>query len=326
MKRVTLGRTGLEVSRMAFGSLTMGPLQRDLSPKTGGDLLVYAYERGVNFVDTAELYGTYPHIREALKAIPRRDYVISTKSYAYDFKTAEASLNQALEALGTDYLDLFMLHEQESAHTLRGHREALDYFLEQKRKGVLRAVGLSTHFVAAVNAAVKVPELDIIHPILNLKGIGIQDGTVQDMLEAIHAFKTRASGGDVFTMKPLAGGHLIRTPRESFDFLLGNPDLDAIAVGMQSFEEIEANLALFDSKPIPPELQNKLNQKERHLLVQDWCTACGNCERRCQQQAIKVIKDPLFEPTGARAVVDHDKCVLCGYCSAACPEFCLKVI
>lgn len=324
---------------MAFGSLTMGPLQRDLSPQVGGDLLVYAYERGVNFVDTAELYGTYPHIRQALKAIPREDYVISTKSYAYDTKTAEASLTLALEALGTDYLDLFMLHEQESAHTLRGHREALDYFLEQKRKGVLKAVGMSTHFVAAVSAAVKIPELDIIHPIINLRGTGIQDGTAEDMLRAIHAFKTRPQGGGVFAMKPLAGGHLIQTPKAAFDFLLNNPDLDAIAVGMQSYEEIEANLALFDSKPVPPALQNKLNQKKRQLMVHDWCTGCGNCERRCQQQAIKVIDDHDPGQDGnthsnthgnhnhkPHAVVDHEKCVLCGYCSAVCPEFCLKVI
>lgn len=323
MKRQSLGSTGLKVSRMAFGSLTMGPLQRDLSPKAGGDLLVRAYERGVNFVDTAELYGTYPHIREALKVIPRQDYVISTKSYAYDETTAEASLNLALEALGTDYLDLFMLHEQESLHTLRGHRPALEYFLKQKQKGALKAVGLSTHFVAAVDAAVKWPELDVIHPILNLKGIGIQDGSVQDMLSAIHAFKTRPGGGGVFAMKPLAGGHLMGSPRAAFDFLLDNPDLDAIAVGMQSVEEIEANLLYFGRESIPEALERQLNTKKRRLMVHDWCTACGNCERRCQQQAIKVIHDPVH---GNRAVVDHDRCVLCGYCSAVCPEFCLKVI
>jgi aryl-alcohol dehydrogenase-like predicted oxidoreductase len=319
----SLGRTGLKVSRLAFGSLTMGPLQRGLTPEAGGSLLIHAYERGVNFVDTAELYGTYAHIREALKVIPRNEYIISTKSYAYDRQTAEASLNQALNALGTDYLDLFMLHEQESEHTLRGHREALDYFIEQKERGVLRAVGLSTHFIAGVKAATRRPELDVLHPIINLKGIGIQDGTTEEMLDAIHAFKSRPSGGGIFAMKPLAGGHLIRTPKEAFDFVIQNDDLDAIAVGMQSVDEIEANLALFESRPVPTEIANQLASSQRRLMVHDWCTACGNCEKRCQQQAIQVIHDPIH---GDRAVVNHEKCVLCGYCSTVCPEFCLKVI
>jgi aryl-alcohol dehydrogenase-like predicted oxidoreductase len=322
LEKRELGHTGLRVSRLAFGSLTMGPLQRDMTPEAGGRLLHYAYERGVNFVDTAELYGTYPHIREALKVIPREDYVISTKSYAYDRKTAEASLNQALSALDTNYLDLFMLHEQESEHTLRGHREALDYFLEQKQKGILRTVGLSTHFIAAVRAAVKTPELDVIHPIINLKGIGIQDGSAENMLQAIRDFKTRNAGGGVFAMKPLAGGHLIKDPKAAFDFVLKEASLDAIAVGMQSTDEIDANITLFTNQALPDDLKNRLSHQERYLMVHDWCSACGNCEKRCQQQAIKVQSTGH----GNRAVVDHEKCVLCGYCSTVCPEFCLKVI
>ncbi|MBR0026137.1 MAG: aldo/keto reductase, partial [Clostridia bacterium] len=62
-----LGNTGMLVSRLCFGTLTMGPLQRDLSAKEGAALLELAFSCGVNFLDTAEIYGTYPHVKEALK-------------------------------------------------------------------------------------------------------------------------------------------------------------------------------------------------------------------------------------------------------------------
>ena len=73
MRMNPLGRSGLTVSRMCFGTLTMSPLQQNMTPEAGARLLVYAYERGVRFLDTADLYGTYPHIRLALRDAP--DYV-----------------------------------------------------------------------------------------------------------------------------------------------------------------------------------------------------------------------------------------------------------
>ena len=123
MQAVQLGNSGLSVSKLCFGTLTMSPLQKNMTPQQGAALLVYAYERGVRFLDTADLYETYPHIRQALKSAP--DYVISTKAYCYDRETAQAALERAFRGLGRDYVDLFMLHEQESLYTLRGHEENL---------------------------------------------------------------------------------------------------------------------------------------------------------------------------------------------------------
>ena len=147
----SLGRSGLKVSQLCFGTLTMSPLQCNLSPREGADLLIYAYEQGVRFLDTADLYGTYPHIKLALK--DAKDYVISTKAYCYDRETAQAALERAFAGVGRDYIDLFMLHEQESLYTLRGHEEALIYLAEQRDKGHIGAVGISTHFCACVRAA-----------------------------------------------------------------------------------------------------------------------------------------------------------------------------
>ncbi len=60
----------IQVSRLCFGTLTMGPLQRNMTLQEGAELLEYAAGLGVNFVDTAEIYGTYGHIAKALSAAP----------------------------------------------------------------------------------------------------------------------------------------------------------------------------------------------------------------------------------------------------------------
>ena len=314
MRMNPLGRSGLTVSQMCFGTLTMSPLQQNMTPEAGARLLVYAYEKGVRFLDTADLYGTYPHIALALKDAP--DYVISTKAYCWDRPTAQAALERAYRGLGRDYVDLFMLHEQESLYTLRGHEEALEYLAEQKVRGHIGAVGVSTHFVACVKAAPRFPMLDVIHPLINLEGIGIQDGSREDMESAIAAARERGIG--IFAMKPLGGGHLISGSKAALEYALNNPLLDAVAIGMQSVEEIDADVAMFEGDPTAFERLEKLRHRERRVMVHDWCEGCGKCAARCRQKAIEVVN--------GRAVVDQAKCVYCGYCARACPQFCIKVV
>ena len=314
MQMNTLGRSGLKVSKLCFGTLTMSPLQRDMAPEDGARLLVHAYERGVRFLDTADLYGTYPHIRLALKDAP--DYVISTKAYCYDRKTAQEALERAYRGIGRDYVDLFMLHEQESLYTLRGHEEALEYLAEQKRLGHIGAVGVSTHFVACVKAAPRFPMIDVIHPLINLEGIGIQDGTRQDMEQAIST--ARSAGIGIFAMKPLGGGHLIASSRDALQYAVSSPLLDSVAVGMQSEQEIDANVAFFEGALDAGAYLEPLRHRQRRIMVHDWCEGCGRCRDRCRQKAISIID--------GRANIDQSRCVFCGYCARVCPQFCIKVV
>lgn len=86
-----LGRTGINVSKLCFGSLTMGPFQRNLTPAQGAVLFECAFSHGVNFVDTAEIYGTYPHLREAVRLKP--DLVVCSKA----MPTTERARRQASE-------------------------------------------------------------------------------------------------------------------------------------------------------------------------------------------------------------------------------------
>ncbi len=311
-----LGNTKIKVSRLCFGGLTIGPLQANLPVETGAEVLVEAFQRGVNFIDTAELYETYPYIRRALEIYGKKDIVISTKSYAYDEETAKKSLYKALKELHTDKINIFMLHEQESEHTIRGHYQALSYFLKMKEQGVIDAVGISTHTVRAVQVAGKMKEIDVIHPIINKEGIGIQDGTKDEMLEAIQQAHRNEKG--IYGMKPLGGGNLLHSVDACFDYVLNLDCLHAIAVGMQTKEEVIANVLRFEGKEIPQEIHKKISKKPRKLLIDFWCERCGNCVKHCRHKALSIKDD--------KVIVDMDKCVLCGYCSSYCPQFCIKVI
>ena len=318
IQRVQLGARGPWVPRLCFGTLTMGPLQRGLSPQEGARLLCAAAARGVDFVDTAEIYGTYPHIALALREYPAM--TVCTKTYAHDAAGAAQALARAQEELGRRYIDIFLLHEQESEHTLRGHEGALRYFAQKKAEGVIGAIGISTHHVAAVRAAATFGRafggLDVVHPILNREGLGIADGTRQEMEEACQC--AHDAGLGVFAMKPLGGGHLLDAPQSAFAYVLTRPYVDALAVGMQSEAEIDYNLTVCEGQAPAPAVRAACKQAPRRLMVHDWCGGCGACAARCDQQAVTVH--------AGRAQVDEARCVRCGYCATVCPQFCIKVI
>ncbi|MGI6559577.1 MAG: aldo/keto reductase [Limnochordia bacterium] len=303
------------VSRLCFGSLGLGPLHNNLSVEEGAALLREAFEQGVNFVDTAELYGTYPHIREALRGYDG-EVIIATKSYASGYEEMAQSLERARRELDRDVIEIFLLHEQESSHTLRGHAPALEYLVEAKERGLVEAVGISTHTVAGVRAAAAHPQIEIISPLINLTGVGIVDGSREDMLSAMEFAASMGKG--LYGMKPLAGGHLSGKVESALEFVLAIPTLASVALGMKSRAELMMNLSIFAGKPVPQEIRQAVAAADRWLHIDDWCTGCGSCVDACPSRALRVV--------GGRCQVDRARCVLCGYCGAACPDFALKIV
>lgn len=310
-----LGKTDIYVSKLCFGSLTVGSLQANMDYEKAGKIILEAFNRGINFIDTAQLYGSYPHIKWALKRT-NKDIVVSTKTYAYTKELAKEALDEARLKLDRDVIDIFMLHEQESEHTIRGHWPAAEFFLKCKQKGLIRAFGISTHHIRAVKAAISIKEIDIIHPIINHKGLGIRDGSIYYMLEAVEQAYNIGKG--IFAMKPLGGGNLIQDYSKCMNFILDLNFIHSIAIGMQSIEELEANISYFENRTIKKDIMNKLKSKKRKIHIDFWCEGCGNCVQVCNQEAIS------FENNKAK--VDFKKCILCGYCSSSCPVFAIKIV
>ena len=332
MERRRLGNSGIEVSRLCYGTLSFGKAQADLSPEQGGDLLLYAFSRGVNFLDTAEIYETYAHVRYALRHAPTPP-VICTKTYAYDRAGACASVEKARREMDIDVIDIFLLHEQETVLTLDGHRQAFEYLLECKEKGIVRATGLSTHAVQPVRALAEAVRgetgnlwsgmdaggyryADILHPLLNVAGIGLLDGTAVDMENAVTS--AHEAGVGVFGMKMLGGGNLLSRFDEAAAYAVGLACADSYAVGMQTQDEIDMNTALFENRKVPEPLLERTRSRRRRLMIEDWCTGCGACVSRCGEKAMRL--------ENGRAVYDPARCLLCGYCAYACRDFAIKVV
>lgn len=314
MEYVSLGNTGIQVSALAFGSLTMAPMQANLPPEMAAEILAYAASRGINFLDTAQLYDNYEYIRLAEKKMAQ-PLIIASKSYAYEKQMAFDAVEEARKRLDRDYIDIFMLHEQESEHTLRGHMPAIEELLRLKALGVIRAFGISTHHVAGVLAAAQADYIEVVHPLLNKAGLGIVDGNRKQMEDALKM--AYEAGKGIYTMKPLGGGNLFASAQESLAYAFSFPYKHSVCIGMQSCDEIDANIEFMEKGGFSAENLAVLLAKKRRLHIDDWCIGCGACAARCVSRGIDIIDGKA---------VPNTNCVLCGYCSRVCDQWAIKVV
>ena len=114
MVKKILGRTGISVTPVGMGTLTMGFSQKNLDIEAGSRVIVHAVEQGINFLDTAQYYDTYRYLRPALDEIRRRNLdfpVICSKTLEEGYAETEAAVQECLEQLDIDAADLFLLHE-----------------------------------------------------------------------------------------------------------------------------------------------------------------------------------------------------------------------
>lgn len=316
MKKHSLGRTGIKVTELCFGALPIGPLQANISVEEGARLIRMALEKGINFIDTAEGYKTYPHIKRALEGYSE-EVIIATKSPATTYSEMEKSIQDALLSLQRPLIDIFHLHAARSTSSVFEERAgAWQCLKDYKAKGVIRAIGISTHNVGAVKRAIEIEEVDVIFPIINLLGMGITGGDLQDMIKLIG--EAEKVGKGVYAMKALAGGHLINRLKEAFNFVRNIPGISSVAVGMINLQELEVNIAIFNDEKLSPDINFDQLKPKKSLFIAGFCKGCGTCVDACPNHALSL--------KNGKAVVDHNLCILCGYCNPVCPEFAIRLI
>lgn len=316
MQKRILGNTGIEVTELCFGALPMGPLQKDLSVEESAELIVLALEGGINFVDTAQMYRTYPPIKLALEKAGIRP-VIASKSTAASYEEMEKAIKEALEGMGIDYIDIFHLHAAKATLDIFDIRKgALQCLLDYKTKGIIKAIGISTHNVKLVEAAAERPEIDVVFPLINKTGRGIIEGTAEDMHKAMALCSQKGKG--IYLMKVLGGGTLIDDYKGCMEYARNLDCYHSISVGMVSKEEVMYNLGYFNGEEALDDIIKVKNKKE-FKVMQGVCLSCGKCIEECHS-------DALSFSSNNKAFIDQSKCVQCGYCIATCPHFAIRAV
>src|SRR6184192_241361 len=237
---VRLGSTGIQTSRLAMGTGTVGSghhsHQTALGIKGLSDLLLNGYDHGLRFFDSADSYGSHPHVAEALKQVPRDKITVLTKTWARDPVSARADLDRFRRELGTDHIDVCLMHCLTEGDWTDRYKGVMDVLSEAKEKGIIRAHGCSCHSIEALRTATKSPWVEVHLVRINPVGAFMDSdpGTVISVIREM-----RAAGKGIIGMKILGQGELRHRQDEALNFALGLNLLDAFTIGAESQSEQE---------------------------------------------------------------------------------------
>lgn len=238
--RVTLGKTGIEVSRMAIGTGTNGwgkrsNQTRQLGIKGLADLLQAGYDQGIIFWDTADQYGTHPHLKEALKRVPREKVVILTKTHAVNEKEMKDDLDRFRSELGTDYMDIVLLHCMTDSDWPATHAGAMNVLSKAREDKIIRAHGVSCHTLGALKAAAASPWVQIDLARINPAGASM-DADVPTVVSVLKQMKS--SGKVIMGMKIFGAGKLTDKVDDCLQYALKQEYMDCFTIGVESMEQL----------------------------------------------------------------------------------------
>jgi hypothetical protein len=256
--QVTLGKTGLKLSRLGFGTGSRGgSIQRALGADGFNRLIRYAYDQGITYIDTSESYRTHTMVREAIRGLPREKLFIQSKMPGVPEKPLEV-IDRYREELGVDYIDSLLVHCAVRADWDEGRKRLLDAFEEAKAGKIIRAHGVSCHTLPALTKAARLDWVDVNLVRINPQGAHI-DTTVEQwdaesnasylpaVLEQIKVMRQNRHG--VIGMKIIGNGDFTEPEdrEKSIRFTMQSGLVDAVVIGFKSTAEIDEAILRINS-------------------------------------------------------------------------------
>lgn len=317
MEYRTLGKTGLEISRLGFGGIPIQKIDAEGTRELMGELV----KEGVNFIDTARGYTvSEEYLGFALEGIRER-FVLATKSMARTKEAMARDIDISLKNLRTDYIDLYQIHNPgaKDLEQVMAPGGALEALYDAKASGKIGHIGITLHSVDLFRQAVEMPWVETIMFPYNI---------VETQGEELIAQCTRKNIGFI-CMKPLAGG-AIEDAATAMRFVVSNPHVTVVIPGMADTAEIAQNVsATSDTSPLTAEEQQKIAEiKER--LGTNFCRRCNYCAP-CTA-GINISAVFLFEgyysrydlkdwasDRYAQLAKKASDCIECGVCESRCP-------
>lgn len=317
MEYVTLGKTGLKISRLGFGGI---PIQRVDAAATK-ELIKVMAEKGINYIDTARGYTvSESYLGEALEGY-RDKFILATKSMARDKDGMTADIETSLKNLRTDYIDIYQVHNpsMEQLEQVMAPGGALEALIEAKEAGKIGHIGLTGHTMELFEKAVDLPWVETFMFPYNI---------VERQGEELMRKCTENNIGFI-VMKPLAGG-AIEDANLALRFICANPDVSVVIPGMYDVKEIDMNLAATeDTSPLTNEELKKM-EEIREQLGSNFCRRCNYCQPCSAGINISSVfllqgyLDRYGLGDWARGRYDAlevkaGACVECGACEPRCP-------
>jgi aryl-alcohol dehydrogenase-like predicted oxidoreductase len=249
-KIVTLGRTGIKTSRLAQGTgwngFARSSAQTRLGEKAFTELIRHGIDRGIAFMDAADLYGSHPYLRTALRGVPRDKYIIQSKIWPRtEFWNAasggaKAEVDRFRKELDTEVIDICLIHCMTNANWPEEFARVRDELSELKAEGVVRAVGVSCHGLASLKTASEHPWVDVVLARFNNAGReAAMDGSPDEVVPILK--QAKANGKVVLGMKIFGAGKLTQPEQKdaSLKFVWSNGLVDAVTIGMLSPEQVD---------------------------------------------------------------------------------------
>jgi aryl-alcohol dehydrogenase-like predicted oxidoreductase len=238
--KVKLGPMGVTLSRLAMGTGTNGVggssnQTRKLGLRGVADLFRAGYDQGVVFWDSADQYGTHPHLKEALKTIPRDKVVILTKTHASTDKEMRADLDRFRRELNSDYLDIVLLHCMMDADWPARKKGAMEVIAEAREKGIVRTHGVSCHTLEALKTAARTPWVQVDLARINPASVAM-DADPKTVISVLREMK--AAGKGIIGMKILGAGQLRNRADECLQYALALDCVDCFTIGSENREEL----------------------------------------------------------------------------------------
>jgi 1-deoxyxylulose-5-phosphate synthase len=245
---VTLGKSGVKVTRLAFGTGShSGEIQQALGQEGFTRLVRHAYDNGVRFFETSESYGdSQQMLGKALKGIPRDNYKLMTKVTTTPGIDMRAKLDELRRNSDTDYFDIMLLHWQHDGVWPEETARWQDAVLEAQTRETILTHGASVHGLPALRRVPSTKWLEIAMIRMNHKGTKMDNetdawnepGNVPEVVK--HTQEARAAGMGIISMKLIGEGVFNRSDRQqAMRFAFRNASVDCVTVGYKNTAEID---------------------------------------------------------------------------------------
>jgi predicted aldo/keto reductase-like oxidoreductase len=246
---VTLGKSGLPVTRLAFGTgSNNGHVQAELGQQQFTKLVRYAYDRGIRFFETAESYVTPGMLGEALKGLPRDSYKLMTKVTTDEGVDPRQRFDEMLRTHKAEYFDIMLLHWQHTAEWVSETNRWQDGILEAQSKKLIKTRGASVHGLPALrqmpgNKWLEVAMIRMNHNGTRMDGPTYNDDNNPDHVQEVvsHVKQVKKEGMGVISMKLIGNGTFTRHEdrQAAMRFAFKTAGIDCAAVGFKSTQEID---------------------------------------------------------------------------------------